>query len=232
MKQDKWIRLGQWLFRNRSFTPIPLLIICLWLFKPMVYLTWLAAAGGLLALAGEGIRILTVGWSYGGTSGRETYLRADSLNTEGIYSLVRNPLYIGNIAIFIGLTVVYGNPWVSLIMFIFLVSQYLLIVSAEEGYLREKYGTEYQDYCKQVNRFYPKSWRFKVPEHSFSWLKVLLKENDSVFNMGVVLLGIIHYRLYRQTGSVGPSISIWLPLSVWILLYILIKMYKRRQHPV
>lgn len=230
MNKNKWILMGQWFFRNRSFTPLPLLIICLWAFKPIwVQTTWGLILGIGVSLFGEGVRILTVGWSYLGTSGREAYLRADSLNTEGIYSLVRNPLYIGNIAIFLGLTLVYGNPWVCFIMTLFLLTQYLLIVSAEESFLAEKYGDDYRAYMKKVNRFFPKSMNFKVPKHHFSWLKVLLKENDSVFNMGLVLMGIIRYRIFQQTGDWGNALSIWLPITVWVLIYGLIKIFKRRQ---
>jgi protein-S-isoprenylcysteine O-methyltransferase Ste14 len=230
MNKNKCLKLGHWLFKNRSFTPLPLLIISLWVFKPLwVQTSWGVILGISVTILGEGIRILTVGWSYLGTSGREAYLRADSLNTEGIYSLVRNPLYIGNIAIFLGLTLVYGNPWICLIMTLFLLTQYLLIVAAEEKFLVDKYGVDYQAYMKKVNRFIPKNFNFKVPQHPFSWVKVLLKENDSVFNMGLVLMSIIRYRIYHQTGSWGNVISIWLPIAVWVLIYGLIKIYKRRQ---
>jgi protein-S-isoprenylcysteine O-methyltransferase Ste14 len=230
VKKNNWILLGQWLFRHRSFTPVPLLVLSLWAFQPMWYHPVPLLTGVVLALAGEGVRILAVGWSFGGTSGREAYLRADSLNTEGIYSLVRNPLYIGNIMIFLGLTLVYGNAWVVLIMTLFLVFQYLLIVSAEEQFLHEKYGQAYGIYTGRVNRFVPQNLSFVTPAHPFSWMKVLLKENDSVFNMGLVLLGILHYRFYQKTGAWGSAWGIWLPLAVWVLVYGLIKVYKRRNN--
>lgn len=228
MKRKIKITVGGWLFRFRSFTPLPLLVLCLILFRPQWMGWWITPVGLLISLLGEGLRMVAVGWSYGGTSGREAYLRADRLNTAGIYSMTRNPLYIGNILIFSGLSLAFGNPWVLLIMCLFLMLQYHLIVVAEETYLLEKYGAEYRQYQRDVSRFFPRIRRVRPPDHPFSWKKVLLKENDSVFNLGVVAWGIHHYRMYLADGFSHPTLRTGLPLLIWVVLYIAIKWYKKR----
>ncbi len=229
MKNGVKISIGNWLFRFRSFTPLPLLLLCLIFFRPQWMGWWITPAGLLISLLGETARMVAVGWSFGGTSGREAYLRADHLNTAGVYSLTRNPLYIGNILIFSGLSLAFGNFWVLLIVSLFLMLQYHLIVSAEETYLLEKYGIDYQQYQREVPRFFPRIHRFRRPDHAFSWKKVLLKENDSVFNLGVVAWGIHHYRMSLTGGTFHPNLKIWLPLLVWISLYVSIKWYKKRK---
>ncbi|MCP5107562.1 MAG: lipid A phosphate methyltransferase, partial [bacterium] len=86
------------MFKHRSFTPVPFIVLVFIVFKPidMGEENIIIAVGGLLlSFLGETIRVVSVGYAYAGTSGRETYLRAESLNVTGIYSIVRNPLYIG-----------------------------------------------------------------------------------------------------------------------------------------
>jgi protein-S-isoprenylcysteine O-methyltransferase Ste14 len=62
------------------------------------------------------IRCYTIGYVPEGTSGRnEKNQKADSLNTDGIYSLMRNPLYFGNFFMYLGVTMFVRLWWVCLI---------------------------------------------------------------------------------------------------------------------
>ena len=85
------------LFTKRSFTPIPIVLMILYFSDP-TYPFW--AYGFFLILIGELIRINAV--SYAGGRTRTIKVGADSLCTSGPYSRTRNPLYIGNIFIYIG----------------------------------------------------------------------------------------------------------------------------------
>ncbi|MDR2152686.1 MAG: DUF1295 domain-containing protein, partial [Helicobacteraceae bacterium] len=54
----------------------------------------------LISALGVAIRVYTIGYKHKGTSGRNTKTQqASALNTKGIYSLTRNPLYLGNFLI-------------------------------------------------------------------------------------------------------------------------------------
>ena len=188
------LRLGKFLFRYRSFTPLPLILLTFIFFKPLSPSWPWTALGLAVALLGEGIRAISVGYAGSGTSGRESYLMAESLNTSGPYSLVRNPLYWGNGLIFAGLLTVYAQPLALGVFIIFLFLQYHFIVLAEESFLREGYGAAYEEYCRRVNRWLPRFSRRTPPARPFNPRKVLFKENDSCFNLLFTAVLIMAYK--------------------------------------
>ncbi|HEY1602874.1 MAG TPA: methyltransferase, partial [Pirellulales bacterium] len=134
--------VGNWLFRWRSYLPlalIPILALGLWEnrvagFVPPLWWTLICFA---VSLTGLGVRIATIGFTPAGTSGRNTDgQRADELNTSGIYSTVRHPLYLGNYLMWLGVTM-YSQLWwlvtiVSLVFWLY----YERIMFAEEEFLR------------------------------------------------------------------------------------------------
>ncbi len=107
---EESVRAGQCLFRWRTYIPL-LFFVMLWpgYFDLQARQT---AAPGLVwdlvclgvSLLGLIIRALTIGFTPRGTSGRNTRKQiAEKLNTSGIYGMVRNPLYLGNYFLFLGL---------------------------------------------------------------------------------------------------------------------------------
>ena len=127
---------------------------------------------------------------------------AESVNTSGLYSLVRNPLYWGNGLIFAGLLIVFANPWALTLFAVFLFLQYHFIVLAEESYLRERHGAAYLEYCGRVRRWLPRPALWTAPTGRFDWRKVLLKENDSAFNLLLALLLILAWKERHFAGNV------------------------------
>src|SRR5258708_19754403 len=102
------IDLGRWLFRWRSYTPIPILIVLLAVIlesRPTVFVEgdgtqlWVGL-GVALALAGEALRFFTLGQVPEGTSGQGSSLQASALNPPGPYSSLPNPPYLANLALF------------------------------------------------------------------------------------------------------------------------------------
>jgi len=141
------------LFKNRSYTPIPFLVAMVILARPAV---WSVAAGLAVSMAGELLRFLGV--SYAGSETRTTKIGATRLVTNGPFSRVRNPLYLGNILIYLGLSIMANAwlPWIALVVVVWFVFQYALIVSLEEEFLKQKFGGEYLAYMKRVPRFLPR----------------------------------------------------------------------------
>jgi protein-S-isoprenylcysteine O-methyltransferase Ste14 len=190
------------MFRFRSFTPLPLIVLTVLFFKPLSAAPLFPIIGLLLALAGEFIRIVSVGYAGSGTSGRENFLKAESLNTTGLYSLVRNPLYWGNGLIFAGLLTMYAHPLALILFVVFLFIQYHFIVLAEETYLYERHGQAYADYDRSIRRWLPRFDRYTPPDKPFDFKKVFFKENDSCFNLLFASLLLLTYKEYIFLGRV------------------------------
>jgi protein-S-isoprenylcysteine O-methyltransferase Ste14 len=78
---------------------------------------------------------------------------ANSLQTTGIYSVTRNPMYISLLLFYTGLAFMIGNWWnIILLPLLFLfIQQY--VIGREEKYLTRKFGNEYTDYRQRVRRW-------------------------------------------------------------------------------
>ncbi len=143
-------KIGEFFFRWRSYTPIPLLLAALLLARP----TWRSLVlGYALLVGGELLRISAVGFASGAT--RTLQAGVGRLITGGPYAYTRNPLYLGNFLISLGLCLA-AWAWMPWMLFVFVAAfslQYGFIVHLEEATLAEKLGGEYQDYLKQVPRW-------------------------------------------------------------------------------
>jgi len=146
--------LRYFLFSNRSFTPIPLVLAILYL-SSLSYPYFIIGIG--LIVVGESIRIYGVRFAGGATRTRE--VGAPSLCTSGPYSRCRNPLYLGNMIIYCGVVLMAGGHflWPLLfIVFFFFMLQYSMIISLEEETLVKLFGNEYQLYRESVPRLFPR----------------------------------------------------------------------------
>jgi protein-S-isoprenylcysteine O-methyltransferase Ste14 len=222
------LRLGKSLFRFRSFTPLPLILLTFLFFRPLSPAPAWTFVGVAVAFLGEGLRLASVGFAGSGTSGRESFLKADSLNTTGLYSLARNPLYWGNILIFAGLLVAFANPWAPALFVAFLFMQYHFIVLAEESYLREQHGRAYQEYCGRVRRWLPRFGSWTPPAGRFDWKKVLFKENDSCFNLLIGALLITAWKEIHFSGLWRHTLPHAVAAVLLIALYAGVKALKKR----
>lgn len=169
-------------FRFRAISVLPFLLLILIFFVPLDLGSLnpvLNAAGLLLALAGALTRIISVGHAQPHTSGRENYLRADSLNVSGLYSIVRNPLYVGNFLIYNGVLLAYSSPAALLFFNAFFISNYYFIILAEERYLERQFGPVYRDYRLRVPRVIPRFRQYRRNVHPFSPARAAYKEKNT-----------------------------------------------------
>ena len=152
------------IFEMRSYTPVPFLLVMIIYAEPTIVTL---AAGFAVALLGEAIRFWGV--SICGSETRTTgVVGATNLITDGPFGHVRNPLYVGNILMYVGCGIMSNAlvPYLALAAFVWFVIQYQLIVSREEEHLRTAFGAEYDTYCKNVPRFIPRVTRY-AGEHAF-----------------------------------------------------------------
>jgi len=145
--------LGNLFFKWRSYTPIPLLLATLILSRPTL---WSITVGILVALAGELTRIWAVAYAGGATRTLEPGV--GNLITGGPFSYVRNPLYVGNFLLSLGICLA-AWPWMPWMAFIFVFAfalQYGFIVAVEEDTIRQSLGETYDEYFRAVPRWLPR----------------------------------------------------------------------------
>jgi protein-S-isoprenylcysteine O-methyltransferase Ste14 len=180
--------MREWLFRHRSYTPVPLVVAMLLFARP----TAASFAWGLpLALLGEAIRLWGV--SLAGSSTRVTgEVGAIELVTSGPFAHVRNPLYLGNILLYVGMGIASNAlfPWLQAAGLCWFAFQYSAIVGLEEDFLRTRFGEEYERYCAAVPRFIPSPRRYDAGgiQPELSWARGLRSDRRSL--QAIVLLTI------------------------------------------
>ncbi len=185
------------LFKNRSYTPIPLALLVIFFSRPVLPCFWLGLASVLI---GECIRIWVVRYAGGGT--RSIKVRAPVLCFTGPYAYVRNPLYIGNLFIFTGIVLTAGAPniWVMLaITWLFFITQYALIIGLEEETLGRVFGDAYNNYRENVPRLLPRlfPWPTTDARHPMSLTATLSTEKRTLQTIMLILLLL----LIRQQSS-------------------------------
>ena len=122
----------------------------------------LAWDGGCLALAlvGQAVRFFTVGFVPRGTSGRNTRGQvAETLNTTGMYAVVRNPIYLGNFIIWFGLSLFMKSVWFTTVIVLFFTIFYERIIFREEAFLRQKFGDAFMEWADATPVIMPRSSR-------------------------------------------------------------------------
>ncbi len=236
---ETWkVRVGKFLFKWRSFTQLPWIIIVLIFLKPYYpYSTleiepFLTITGLLITFSGELLRIWTHLYASEGTSGRENYLRAESLNKDGPYRFVRNPLYLGNFFIVGGLLIIFSNLIAFLIGISFLIFQYFFIVLTEENYLKSKFGEEWIEYRNNVPRFIPRIKGLKISEarRKNSLSGVLTKEIDTIFNTLTMLFIILLLKINSLASLSRKGLLLALALySPILFFYITLKIIKTKK---
>jgi len=145
-------RIGAVLFRHRGWLPVPFLLVPLLARGAMGPRHWIL--GFALIVLGEAIRL--AGVAAAGTVTRRRSRTVQRLVTYGIFSWMRNPLYVGNFLIWIGFTVISGVLWFIPVAVVLFAIEYTLIVRYEEGVLESIFGQEYLAYKSRTPRWFPR----------------------------------------------------------------------------
>jgi len=214
------VKLGNFIFKYRNLL-FPLLFFSLvFSVKPSLGSKSLENAryviGIMVSLAGQTVRALTIGLAYIKRGGKNRKIYAEGLVKEGIFAHCRNPLYLGNILIITGLGIVAHSLLFTLIgipLFIFL---YQAIIRAEEHFLASKFGQEYIEYCRSVNRFIPKFSGIgkTLKSMKFKWKRLIIKEYGTTYVWIICVILLIMRNQYVRCGNlVNRSVILILSLS-------------------
>jgi len=179
---------------------------------------WLAAGLALCAL-GQALRAWVLGQVPDGTSGQNEKLIATSLNTEGPYALTRNPLYLGNLCITLGLCLLAHDVWLLLLAALLFWLQYRPIIAAEEEFLRSRFGARYDAWCARVPRFWPRPGPLRSAR-PWDFRRVLRKEHNPAaawVALAIVLVASDHLRepLLPYALGLAAVAVLWLSAKGW-----------------
>ena len=178
-------KIGTILFKLRSYTPIPLILLAIC----FAQLSWILSIVGItVLLIGELMRIWAVGYA-GGRTRTRSMSNSQVLVTSGPYAYNRNPLYIGNFLISVGICVIANVWWLTIMLPIAFFLQYLPIILSEENHLRQQCGEVYEDYFKVVPRL---GFRFQAygnrSNHRFSLSRALQSERRTFIAILLVVV--------------------------------------------
>ena len=183
---DGFVRLGGWLFRKRTALPVPIALALLVIppDESDVATAWLLVAGLPIVMLGELIRLWGV--HHIGAVSRTRSERLGPLIDSGPFAHVRNPLYIGNVLLWLGFAVSAGLPWLVPVIFALLAIEYHAIVRWEERLLETRIGPPYKDYMRRVPRWIPKAARASMSggQAAFSWAQTLFSERGTLIAVG------------------------------------------------
>jgi protein-S-isoprenylcysteine O-methyltransferase Ste14 len=182
------------IFKNRSYTPIPFLIVML-LFQNSNLISMMI--GFALALLGEFFRFW--GIAYAGSETRRTgEVGATYLVISGAFAYVRNPLYLGNMLMYLGIGIMsYALfPYLQILALLFFYWQYHVIINEEENFLLQKYGEQYKHYKANVPKLIPSLRKYSnigVEQPPFDW-KDGLKSETRTLQAFVFIIALITIR--------------------------------------
>lgn len=204
---------GNILFKYRGQIPVILFLMSV----PAIYFTdyqflegnehlncILLIICGVFSLAGQVIRAIAIGTSNKNTSGRNTKEQvAEALNTKGIYSTVRHPLYLGNYFMWIGIVMFTYNIWFILSVSLLFWLYYERIMFAEERFLERKFGESYVNWSLKIPPFWPSFKNYEKSEIPFSMKTILRREYSGVT---ATILGFVFVDFLRGSFSAGELV--------------------------
>jgi protein-S-isoprenylcysteine O-methyltransferase Ste14 len=195
------------------------------------YYAWPIATGLFITILGQLIRGLTIGLAYIVRGGKEGKPYAEGLVTDGIFNHCRNPLYVGNILMLLGVGVLANSVvYVAIVIPVFLFV-YQAIVLAEENFLRGKFGAGFDAYCKKVNRWFPnlRGMGKTFSSMQFNWRRWILKEHTTQFIwlVGIVLILLLKYPELTGDNEKLRNTVLIIALSFLVILYGLVRYLKK-----
>lgn len=226
---------GEQLFRWRSYLPLVTAGLFIEGFLNFNQLLdshamtdlWEFACLGL-AIAGLAVRVCTVGFVPKSTSGRNTTsIKGGHLNTTGLYSLMRHPLYVGNFFIWMG-AVLFMRDWAVVVVAAVLYWLYYeRIMLAEEVYLGQRFGPAFEDWAARTPALMPRPSNWQRPGSTFCWRAALRREYTTVFLVIGVFTLLETAGRWTVTQRFDPDRFWTVAFSICLFFYLTTRMVKK-----
>ncbi len=226
---------GRWLFRWRGYLPLSFLVLFAVALRHYSYPfgthagneAWAFACLGI-SMCGATIRAIAVGQTPRGTSGRNRKKqRADLLNTTGMYSIVRHPLYLGNFLASLGVCLFLGVWWLPFIFTALFALYYERIILAEEGFLKERFGQSYLDWCSVTPAFLPRLRGWRSAQFPFSLRKALREEPQTFLVVIAALYTLKVAADFLIDARVETELAWNVLLAVSLAIFLVLRLLRR-----
>ena len=228
------IQIGNFFFRYRNALFPAIYALLVFKSRPLLAdytLAWFL--GFLVAFTGQLLRAVTIGFEYIIRGGRGRQVYAEHLVQGGVFAHCRNPLYLGNFLVLLGVGLAANSLLFLATAIPFFVFAYAAIIAAEENYLRTKFGQEFNDYCARVNRLLPNvsGMRGTLSGMEYNWRRLLTAEYGSTYSWvsAMLVVALKNQWLYRAYGS-SYFVTVLL-LSALVLVtaaYAVLRLLKKR----
>lgn len=243
MLLDEMLAQGDWLFRWRSYLPLMIAPIFVLFFYEADWFhwsySWLTeelwdAFCLLFTLLGFACRVMVAGYALKGTSGRNTVAQnASRLNSTGMYSIARHPLYLANFLIFVGFVLLFKSATLFLIAIMFFFLYYERIMLAEEAFLNSRFSADFRVWALRTPAFLPNISLWRRPDTEFSIRSTIRREHQtfllivSCFVAFEILDAIIlEGRVFKEWATTEPY---WLvAIGAAAAFYLISQFLKKR----
>jgi hypothetical protein len=161
-------------------------------------------AGIAIGLLGFYVRVLVAGHAPAKTSGRNTGRQKSAvLNTTGMYSLVRHPLYLGNYLMWLGVIVFMDVSlgWTMAAALAWLL-YYERIMMTEEDHLQQTFGDSFVAWSDRTPALFPRRLKWVKPALPFSLKTVIKREDNTLFGMFATFAVIDIFLQWLATGQI------------------------------
>ena len=208
MYQDELASVGHRLFQLRRSYPSVVTIAGLaviWAtggalpFSDALWNQVYLASGVLVAVSGLVVRAVAAASAARGTSGSRIFASEDApgsageqavaaeLNQTGMYSLVRNPLYVGRILSFTGVALVSGSWVFGVVVYLVSFIIYERVAVYEEEFLRTEFPESHSAWAAEVRALLPRLGGWVAPKYPFWWKRMIWREVITAFDLILAL---------------------------------------------
>jgi protein-S-isoprenylcysteine O-methyltransferase Ste14 len=233
------ISIGNFFFKYRNFLFI-FLYLALFIKSPKIiteevfganYYLYPLITGLFITIVGQLIRGIAISLAYIVRGGLNKKVHADDLVTEGFFNHGRNPLYVGNILMLVGVGILM-NSLIFMVVFIPLfLFIYQAIVLAEENFLRQKFGAQFEAYCARVNRWWINfnGLGKTINSMAFNGKRWLIKEynTQTVWLLGIVVILLYYYPQLTAYDEVLRDRIGMTALAILAIYYLTIRYLKK-----
>ncbi len=226
------VRLGHFLFLFRDYLFSIAFLLVLLMTRPALPF---GSEGGNVILNGLGIFVAFLGQAYRLLTagcvdnirrrGRRRQMGAVRVIRDGMFAHSRNPLYLGNVLIIGGLVIIANNIWSYVVVLPLFILVYFAIIFAEEDLLLRQFGSAYEAYCRDVNRFLPRlrGLSQSLAQSTFDWRRAVRREYGNVCAWGAMVFVLLIWEQWDRFGYAarkGEIHQLFVLLLVIPLLYV------------